>query len=108
MAALPGPSLSCLRRDGYGYSGWLEVVRLVDDSSVYLLAREATKMSMTEAPIVDMTRDEYAGFLSQEVERGVGMTVREFITAYTAGELDDSDPEVARLAALLALGQNGA
>jgi hypothetical protein len=52
--------------------------------------------------------DEYTSFLCQEVERGVSMTVADFIAAYTAGELDDTDPEVARLAALLAIGQNGA
>jgi hypothetical protein len=65
-------------------------------------------MSAIEAPIVEMTDDEYTLFLSQEVERGVGLAVADFITAYTAGEIDDSDPEVTRLAALLALGQNGA
>jgi hypothetical protein len=55
-----------------------------------------------------MTLEEYQRFLASEVERGLGMAVDDFIKAYAAGELDDSDPEVARLAALLALGQNGA
>ena len=61
-----------------------------------------------EATVIEMTREEYEGFLAREVERGVGMSVDEFVRAYAAGELDDGDPEVSRLAALLALGQNGA
>ena len=61
-----------------------------------------------QTPVVEMTLEEYQRFLASEVERGLGMAVDDFIKAYAAGELDDSDPEVARLAALLALGQNGA
>jgi hypothetical protein len=58
--------------------------------------------------VVEMTRSEYEGFLAREVDRATGLAVGAFIEAYAAGRLDDSDPEVARLAALLALGQNGA
>lgn len=58
--------------------------------------------------IISLTPDEYTLFLSAEVERGVDMDIPAFVAAYTAGEVDDSDPEVARLVALLALGQNGA
>jgi hypothetical protein len=58
--------------------------------------------------VVEMTRSEYERFLAREVDRSFGVAVDRFIEAYAAGELDDSDPEVARLAALLALGQNGA
>jgi hypothetical protein len=65
-------------------------------------------MSATETPIIEMTDDEYGFFLSGEVERGLGIPLSEFVMAYEAGDLDDSNPEVTRLAALLALGQNSA
>jgi hypothetical protein len=64
-------------------------------------------MSAVEEPIIEMTNDEYAAFLDLEVRRGVSMTLTEFVAAYTAGKLDDTNPEVGRLAALLAVGQNG-
>jgi hypothetical protein len=61
-----------------------------------------------ETAVVEMTRSEYENFLAREVDRSFGVAVGRFVEAYAAGELNDSDPEVARLAALLALGQNGA
>jgi hypothetical protein len=65
-------------------------------------------MSATETPIIEMTDDEYDVFLSGEVDRGLGIPLSEFVMAYEAGHLDEADPEVTRLAALLALGQNSA
>ena len=64
-------------------------------------------MSAVETPVIELDDDEYALFLAREVDRGTGLAVPGFIEAYTTGRLDDADPEVARLAALLALGQNG-
>ncbi len=58
-------------------------------------------------PIVDLTSEEYDAYLQREVGRAVGMTVADFVRAYTAGELDDTDPAVSDLVGLLRVGQNG-
>jgi hypothetical protein len=62
-------------------------------------------MGTTE--VIDLSFDEYDAFLAREVESGLGLSVPEFIEAYLAGALDEADPEVTRLVALLGLGQNG-
>ena len=58
-------------------------------------------------PVVDFSQEEYDAYLGAEVQRSVGMTVDEFVSAYEAGELDDGDPAVAELVGLLRIGQNG-
>jgi hypothetical protein len=58
-------------------------------------------------PIVDLTSEEYDAYLQREVSGAVGMTVADFVRAYTAGELDDTDPAVSDLVGLLRVGQNG-
>ena len=58
-------------------------------------------------PVIELDEREYAEFLKNEVHRGSGLTVEEFVRRYEAGELDESDPDVSDLAGLLWLGQNG-
>jgi hypothetical protein len=62
----------------------------------------------TQADVLELTREEYEAFLAAEVDRwNHDLTLADFINAFRSGELDDSDPEVARLVALVGLGQNG-
>lgn len=62
----------------------------------------------TQGDVVEMTREEYEAFLAKEIGRWEhGFTLADFIAGFRSGELDDSDPEVARLASLVGLGQNG-
>lgn len=58
-------------------------------------------------PVVDFTEEEYDTYLEGEVRRGTGLSVAEFVRAYEAAELDDSDPAVSDLVGLLRIGQNG-
>jgi hypothetical protein len=61
-----------------------------------------------EAEVVALTTKQYEAFLTSEISQWrSGLTLDQFIHAYRDGELDDSDPEVSRLAALVGLGQNG-
>jgi hypothetical protein len=64
---------------------------------------------MTAQPdVLELTREQYEAFLAGEVDRWKhDLTLADFISAFRSGELDDRDPEVARLAALVGLGQNG-
>jgi len=64
-------------------------------------------MATTTTEIIDLSPEEYTAFLDREVEKATGLDLRSFVDAYAAGELDEADPEVARLVGLLALGQNG-
>ncbi len=63
----------------------------------------------TEAgtPVIELNEREYRAFLEQEVQRGLGLSVDEFVSRYQAGKLDENDPDVSDLAGLLWLGQNG-
>jgi hypothetical protein len=62
----------------------------------------------TPSDVLEFTKEEYEAFLAEEVDRWDGdMTLADFISAFCSGELDDRDPEVSRLAALVGLGQNG-
>ncbi len=65
-------------------------------------------MATVETEIIDFSPEEYEAFLAREVERGTGLDLASFVRAYGAGDLDEADPEVARLVGLLALGQNEA
>jgi hypothetical protein len=58
-------------------------------------------------PVIEFDEREYRAFLEQEVRRGTGLSVDEFVHRYEAGELDEGDPDVSDLAGLLWLGQNG-
>jgi hypothetical protein len=61
-----------------------------------------------DAEVVALTTKEYEAFLAAEIGQWTsGLTLAQFISAYRGGELDDRDPEVSRLAALVGLGQNG-
>jgi hypothetical protein len=50
---------------------------------------------------------EYAEYLESQAQQLSGRSVDEFTRAYGAGELDESDPAVSELVALLRIGQNG-
>jgi hypothetical protein len=58
-------------------------------------------------PVIDLTPEEEAAYLEREVQSAVGMSVPEFIRAYSAGELDDADVAVDEMVGLLRIGQNG-
>ena len=58
-------------------------------------------------PVIDLTSEEYDAYLEGEVNRLTGMTVADFVRAYNAGELDESEPAVSELVGLLRIGQNG-
>jgi hypothetical protein len=57
-------------------------------------------------PVLEMSADEYRDFLDEEVRKRLGISAEEFRRRYIAGELDDRDPDVGMLAALIAIGQN--
>ena len=57
-------------------------------------------------PVLEMSADEYRDFLDADARQRLGMSAEEFRRRYIAGELDDSDPDVGMLAALIAIGQN--
>jgi hypothetical protein len=50
---------------------------------------------------------EYAEYLEARAKALSSMFVAEFKSAYEAGDLDDADPGVSELVALLRIGQNG-
>jgi hypothetical protein len=61
-----------------------------------------------QTEVLELSKGEYEDFLAAEIGRWRGdLTLPAFISAYRAGELDETDPEVARLVALVGLGQNG-
>jgi hypothetical protein len=57
-------------------------------------------------PVLEMSAEEHERFLDEEARRRLGVSVAEFRRRYRTGELDDSDPDVALLAVLTAVGQN--
>ena len=57
--------------------------------------------------MIDLTPEEQAAYLEREVQSAVGMSVEEFIRAYTAGELEEGDVAVDEMVSLLRIGQNG-
>ncbi|MHB1539021.1 MAG: hypothetical protein ACYCUM_07945 [Solirubrobacteraceae bacterium] len=61
----------------------------------------------TGTPVIDLTAEEEAAYLEREVQSAVGMSVPEFIRAYSAGKLDDADVAVDEMVGLLRIGQNG-
>jgi hypothetical protein len=65
-------------------------------------------MATATTEIIDLSTEEYEAFLTREVQKATGLDLASFVRAYGEGKLDEADPEVARLAGLLALGQNGA
>jgi hypothetical protein len=61
--------------------------------------------SPDDTPVLELDRADYAAFLEDEVRARTGMSMHEFVKAYIAGDLDDSDPDVPLLAGLLWIGQ---
>jgi hypothetical protein len=57
--------------------------------------------------IVDLTAEEYDAYLDRESRRLAGMGAADFVRAYEAGTLDESDPAVSEVVGLLRIGQNG-
>ena len=53
-----------------------------------------------------MSADEYRDFLDEQGLERLAIAAEDFRRLYIAGELDDSDPDVGVLAALIAIGQN--
>ena len=41
-------------------------------------------------PVIELTPEEHAAYLEREVQSAMGMSVAEFIRAYTAAELEDA------------------
>jgi hypothetical protein len=64
-------------------------------------------MGAMQTEFIDLSRGEYEAFQARELQAALGLDLPTFIAEYAAGKLDEADPEVARLAALLGLGQNG-
>ena len=61
-----------------------------------------------QANVLELSRDDYEAFLAAEIGRwNHDLSLPAFIAAFRSGELDDRDPEVARLVALVGLWQNG-
>ncbi len=58
-------------------------------------------------PVIELTPAEHAAYLEREVQSAMGMSVAEFVRAYTAGELEDGDVAVDEMVGLLRIGQNG-
>lgn len=57
--------------------------------------------------VYEPSAKEYAAYLEARAKALSGMSVAEFRGAYEAGDLDDADPGVSELVALLRIGQNG-
>jgi hypothetical protein len=57
--------------------------------------------------LIELTQGDYNAFLGRELEAGVGLDLATFLDRWSNGDLDEADPEVARLVALLGIGQNG-
>ena len=64
-------------------------------------------MGAMQTEVIDFTPDEYQAFLGRELKAALGLDLPTFFINYASGELDEADPEVARIAALLGVGQNG-
>jgi hypothetical protein len=58
-------------------------------------------------PVIEMTPEEYQDFLEAEARARLGISLNEFTTRYSAGQLDDSDPDVPLLAMWADMGRNG-
>jgi len=70
-------------------------------------SRSKARRDTDLAPIVRFTPKQWAAYLEREVQSAVGMSVEEFIRAYTAGELEEGDVAVDEMVSLLRIGQNG-
>lgn len=57
--------------------------------------------------VYEPSAKEYAEHLEARAKALSGMSVAEFQGAYEAGDLDDADPGVSELVALLRIGQSG-
>ncbi|MGE5282563.1 MAG: hypothetical protein ACM3N0_09650 [Chloroflexota bacterium] len=57
--------------------------------------------------VYEPSAKEYAEYLEARTQALAGMSVAEFRGAYEAGDLDEADPGVSELVALLRIGQNG-
>jgi hypothetical protein len=69
--------------------------------------RKEPPMATAETELIELSRGDYEAFLARELKAGVGLDLATFLKRYADGKLDEADPEVARLAALLGVGQNG-
>lgn len=57
--------------------------------------------------VYEPSQAEYDDYLERRTQSATGLTVAEFHRAYADRELDEADPVVSELVALLRIGQNG-
>jgi hypothetical protein len=57
--------------------------------------------------LYEPTAAEYNQYLERRVQAATGLTVEQFSEAYSKRELDQGDPAVSEMIALLRIGQNG-
>lgn len=57
--------------------------------------------------VYEPSAKEYAEYLEARAQSLSGMSVSEFKRAFEGGDVDDTDPGVSELVALLRIGQNG-
>jgi hypothetical protein len=57
--------------------------------------------------VYEPSAKEYAEYLENRAQALSGMSVADFRRAYEAGTVDEADPAVSELVALLRIGQNG-
>lgn len=57
--------------------------------------------------VFEPSKKEFDDYLERRVQAGQNMSVDEFKKAYEAGRLNEADPAVSELIALLQIGQNG-
>jgi hypothetical protein len=74
-----------------------------------IILRAMNSVLVTDAgtEVYEPSAKEYAEYLEARAQALAGMSVAEFKSAYEAGDLDDADPGVSELVALLRIGQNG-
>lgn len=67
------------------------------------------KTTYTDAgtPVIDMSEDEYRGFLDDEVRARIGLSLDEFVRQVNAGEIDWDHPEAFSLAGFVGVGDGG-
>ena len=58
----------------------------------------------TTTDIWEPSVEEFEALVDGETSRATSLSVSDFIAGFTSGELDEGDPEAARIAALLGMG----
>jgi hypothetical protein len=66
-----------------------------------------TTYTKAGTPVIDMSDDEYRGFLDGEVRARIGLSLDEFVQQVDAGGIDWEHPEAFSLAGLVGVGDGG-